>query len=98
MIGVTVTFRYGDAFDAQAVRSIAESARTKFEGMPGLRSKAFTLNAGSREAMNFYLWSSEGDAKAFFTDETIERIGKLYGVRPQVDYVEIAGLVENSAA
>jgi hypothetical protein len=56
MIGVFVTFRYGDKFDEQAVRKIAETARARFEGMPGLRSKAFTLNSGKREAANFYVW------------------------------------------
>ena len=53
MIGVFVTFRYGDDFDERAVRKIAQNARVRFEGMPGLRSKAFTLNAGKREAANF---------------------------------------------
>jgi hypothetical protein len=59
MIGVFVTFRYGDNFDEQAVRKIAETARARFEGMPGLRSKAFTINSGKREATNFYIWDSE---------------------------------------
>jgi len=57
--------RYGDNFDEQAVRKIAETARAKFEGMPGLRSKAFTVNSGKREATNFYVWDSEDAAKAF---------------------------------
>ena len=38
MIGTFVTFRFQDNFDEQAVRKIAETARAKFEGMPGLRS------------------------------------------------------------
>ena len=41
MIGVVVTFRFGLNFDEQAVRKIAETARTRFVGMPGLRSKGF---------------------------------------------------------
>jgi len=36
MIGVILTFRYGDNFDEQVVRKIAETARVRFEGMPGL--------------------------------------------------------------
>jgi hypothetical protein len=80
------------------VRKIAETARAKFEGMPGLRSKAFTINAGKREARNFYLWDSEDAAKAFFSDELLERITGLYGVRPGVEFVEIAALVENARA
>jgi hypothetical protein len=53
MIGVFVTFRYGDASDEQSARKIAETAHAGFEGMPGLRSKAFTIDSGKREATNF---------------------------------------------
>ena len=98
MIGVFVTFRYGDNFDERAVRKIAETARARFEGMPGLRSKAFTLNSGKREATNFYVWDSEDAAKAFFSDELLERVTGLYGVRPSVEFVQIATLVENVRA
>jgi heme-degrading monooxygenase HmoA len=96
MIGVIVTFRFGDNFDEQTLRKIAENARTRFEGMPGLRSKAFTVNSAKREAMNFYMWDSEDAAKAFFTDQLLERVTDLYGVRPTVEFVQIAALVENT--
>jgi heme-degrading monooxygenase HmoA len=96
MIGVFVIFHYGDNFDERAVRKIAEAARARFEGMPGLRSKAFTVNSEKREAANFYIWDSEDAAKAFFTDELLERVAGLYGVRPRVEFVQIAMLVENS--
>ena len=98
MFGVVVTFRYGDNFDEQAVRKIAEAARPRFEGMPGLRSKAFTFSSGKREAANFYVWESEDAAKAFFTDQLLERVTGLYGVRPTVEFVQIATLVENTRA
>ena len=98
MIGVFVTFRYGDDFDVRTVRKIAETARAGFEGMPGLRSKAFTLNSRKREATNFYVWDSEDAAKAFFTDELLARVTGLYGVRPSVEFVQIATLVENARA
>ena len=98
MIGVFVTFRYQDNFDEHAVRKIAETARAKFEGMPGLRSKAFTLNSKAHEATNFYVWDSEEAAKAFFTDELLERVTGLYGVRPTIEFVQIATLVENVRA
>jgi heme-degrading monooxygenase HmoA len=97
MIGVVVTFRYRDTFDEQAVRKIAETARARFEGMQGLRSKAFTFNSGKREATNFYVWDSEDAARAFFTEELLERVTGLYGVRPTVEFVQIATLVENVA-
>jgi hypothetical protein len=96
MIGVVVTFGLGETFDEQAVRKIAEGARARFEGMPGLRAKAFTFNPAKREAANFYVWDSQDAAKAFFTDQLLERVTGLYGVRPTVEFVQIATLVENS--
>jgi len=98
MIGVFVTFSCGDHFDEQAVRKIAETARARFEGMPGLRSKAFTVNSEKREARNFYVWDSEDAAKAFFTDALLDRVAGLYGVRPSVEFVQIAELVDNARA
>jgi heme-degrading monooxygenase HmoA len=62
---IVVAF-YGDNFDEEGVRKIAETARGEFEGMPGLRSKAFTINSGKREATNFYVWDSADAAKTFF--------------------------------
>lgn len=95
MIGALVTFRFGADFDEQAIRGIAESARARFEGMPGLRSKAFAIDAAQRQAVNFYVWDSEDAARAFFTDELLDRVTGLYGVRPTVDFVQIAALIEN---
>jgi hypothetical protein len=96
MIGVFVRFHCGDGFNEQALRGIAEASRAKFEGMPGLRSKTFTLNPARREAVNFYVWESEQAARALFTEETVNMIAGIYGVRPEVEFVEIAALVENS--
>ena len=64
----------------------------------GYAQKAFTLNSGKREAANFYVWDSEEAAKAFFTDELLERVAGLYGVHPSVEFVRIASLVENARA
>ena len=96
MIGTFVTFRYGDDFNAAAIRNIAEGAGPSFEGMPGLRSKAFTVDAANKEAVNFYVWESEAAAQAFFTDALLARVTGLYGVRPTIRTVEIAALVDNA--
>ena len=96
MIGVFVTFRYEGGIDPDAVTRIAEAAGGQFRGMPGLRSKAFTVDAERDEATNFYVWDSEDAARAFFTPELTERVTGLYGVAPTIRYVQIAELVDNS--
>jgi hypothetical protein len=95
MIGVILSFRYGDNFDEQVIRKVAETARVRFEGMPGLRSKAFTFSSKKRQATNFYVWDSEDAARAFFTEELLQRVSGLYGVRPDVEFVQVVALVEN---
>jgi heme-degrading monooxygenase HmoA len=96
MIGVIVTFTYPDGVDPVAVTAIAEGARERFEGMPGLRSKAFTISEERDAAVNFYVWESREAAEAFFTPELTERVTGLYGVAPTIEYVELAALVDNS--
>ncbi|HET6172704.1 MAG TPA: hypothetical protein VFD90_08865 [Gaiellales bacterium] len=96
MIGVFVTFRYEDGVDAAAVTRIAETAGERFRGMPGLRNKFFTVDSQAGEARNFYVWESEDAARAFFTPELTELVTGLYGVPPDISYVEIAELVDNS--
>jgi heme-degrading monooxygenase HmoA len=95
MIGVVVTFRSDEGLDRGRVMGVAENAAPMFEGMPGLRSKVFTWDAESGVAMNLYVWESEDAARAFFSPELTERVTGLYGVAPEVRFVEIAALVDN---
>jgi len=98
VIGVSVRFDYDGGFDRSRLIEVADHARGMFEGMPGLRSKVFTVDEKNQRAMNFYLWESREAAEAFFTDELREGITALYGVAPTIDFLEIATIVDNSAA
>jgi hypothetical protein len=95
MVAVFVTFQYGSDFNEAKVRNIAQQASGKFQGMPQLRSKAFTMRPEAKSATNVYVWDSEEAAKAFFTDELVERVTGLYGMRPHVEFAQVAALVEN---
>jgi hypothetical protein len=98
MIAVLVRFRYESGFNEARLRQVAEAARAKFEGMLELRSKTFTIDPVNREALNFYVWESEEAAKAFFSQQVMDQVTELYGVRPTVHFVEVAVLVENRAS
>ncbi len=95
MIAVMVRFQYENEFNEARLQQIADSARSKFQGMPGVRSKAFTLDATRRQALNFYVWESEDAARNFYSPQMIEGVTKLYGVRPSIEYLKLAALVEN---
>jgi heme-degrading monooxygenase HmoA len=95
MISTLLTFQYEDSLDEEKITSIAESARSKFEGMPGLRSKAFTASLERNQAINFYVWETPDAAKAFFTPENIAMITGIYGTSPDICYLDIKVLVDN---
>jgi len=95
MIAVIVRFQYDTEFNEAHLQQIADGARSKFQGMPGLRSKAFTVDAARRQALNFYIWESEDAARKFFSPQMIEGVARIYGVRPSIDYLKLATLVEN---
>ena len=96
MQSVIVEFQYGEEFDSAHVAGIAGEARGRFEGLPRLRQKTFTIDEQNRRATNVYLWESEDDARAFFNDELVDQVTHLYGVRPTVSFAEVAELVENA--
>jgi hypothetical protein len=98
MIAVFVTFEYPEGFDRKRLVGIAEKAKGTFAGMPGLRSKAFTIDDENRRATNVYLWESKEVARAFFTPALAERIKGLYGVPARIEFAEVAALVDNAPA
>ena len=98
MIGVIVTFEYQGDFDRHRIINVAEKARAMFEGMPGLRFKFFTFDEQHQSASNFYVWESREAAEGFFSEELRDRVTELYGVRPRIDFLEIAQIVDNSHA
>jgi hypothetical protein len=84
--------------DRDRALGVAEKAAPRFEGMPGLRSKAFIYDPDTGTATSFYVWESEPAARAFFTDELRDQVTGLYGVAPEIRFVEVAALVDNGAA
>ena len=97
MIAVFVTFDFDEGFDRGRILGIAENAKARFTGMPGLRLKAFTIDVENRRARNVYLWESEEAARAFFSPELARRVTSIYGVAPRIEFAEVAELVDNAA-
>jgi hypothetical protein len=99
VISVLVTFSYDAAdFDRERIEKIADEARGRFEGMPGLRFKAFTVDDEHHRAVNFYLWDDEDAARAFFSPELAEMISGLYGTAPSIVFLDVATVVDNAAS
>ncbi|MFJ6934697.1 hypothetical protein [Streptomyces sp. NPDC101132] len=96
MIGVLVTFTQTDKFDRSTLARIADELRGPFEGMAGLRFKSFMLDEDGVRARNFYVWDDEEKGRSFFTEQIIDKVTGIYGVPPQIEFLDIVGLVDNS--
>jgi hypothetical protein len=93
---IAAIVKFDDDVDEEIARKVASEARGMFEGLPNLRSKAFTFDAKRNAPMNVYIWESEDAARAFFSDDLVERVTGLYGARPMVEFVEVLELVDNA--
>ncbi|MGW2912330.1 hypothetical protein ACWC9X_18030 [Streptomyces asoensis] len=96
MIGVLVTFTQAEKFDPSVLAKTADQLREPFEGMPGLRFKSFMLDEAGLRARNFYVWDDEEKGRSFFTEELVEKVTGIYGTRPEIEYLDIVGFVDNS--
>jgi hypothetical protein len=96
MVGVLVTFQFDNDFDRERMEAIAREAVSAFDGLAGLRLKAFTVDGSGRRAVNFYLWESREAAEGFFTPELAERVTGLYGTPPSITFLEVAAFADNS--
>ena len=98
MTAVIVTFQFDDSVDVGKVRKVAEDSQSRFQEMPGLRSKTFCIDQNSSAAIHFYVWESRASAEAFFTEQLVVRVSELYGVTPSVRYLDVVALVDNAVA
>jgi hypothetical protein len=95
MIGVIVTIGPSEDLNRERATAVAEGEGPKFEGMDGLQSKVFMWNDETGTVTNTYVWDSESAARAFFTPELKAKVIELYGVEPQVQFVEVSALIDN---
>lgn len=79
---------------AAALESAMETApRFQALGSRGLLKKYY-LN-GEAGGGGVYLWRSQAEAEAWYTDEWYERMQQSFGVKPQVTYYESLVQVDN---
>ena len=65
-------------------------------GAKGLLKKYY-LN-GDAGGGGVYLWESRAAAEAVYNGEWRERVAKLYGAQPQVEFLDCPVVVDNSAS
>jgi hypothetical protein len=99
VIATIVTFRHAQgAYDRARFEAINRSTAPKYEGLPGLVSKAYWYDDDARENGGIYLWETRAAAEATHDEAHLDRLESLYGVRPAVRWLDVPVFVNNSLA
>ncbi|MBE0547017.1 MAG: YdhR family protein [Rubrivivax sp.] len=95
MITVIVTFELPNPITPEEARKIFLSTAPKYQGVPGLVRKYYVLSKDGSTAGGIYLWNSETEADAMYTDSWRAFVREKYGTEPAVTYMECPVVVDN---
>ena len=94
MYTLTVRFKLPPGTAFKALRAAIVERAQLYEGMPGLRSKAFVLDETSGEYGGNYVWETRAAAERFVESETFRGAVAKFGP-PEVRLHEVVAYLEN---
>jgi len=86
-IAVVVAIRTPPGVDAARLKAEFEKAAPRYQQIPGLIRKYFTI--GSSSFGGIYYWSSKAAADAWFNDAWRARVKATYGTPGEVTYYDV---------
>jgi uncharacterized protein (DUF2267 family) len=72
-----------------------KASEARFRALPTLIRKYFCYDEGHHTGHSVYLWQSEADARAFFSDAFIVGFQERFGCTPEVFHVDTLMVVDN---
>lgn len=97
MIVAVVQFRLPAPVSLEQAARMFELSAPKYQNLPGLIRKHYIRAVDGGAAGGVYLWELRAAAEAVYNGEWRERVAKLYGAEPQVQYFDLPVSVDNSA-
>jgi hypothetical protein len=95
MITVMVTFQLPEAMTLDEARTIFLSTASKYQSVAGLIRKYYVLSQDRKTAGGIYLWNSQAEAEALYTESWKAFVREKYGCDPSVVYMESPVVVDN---
>jgi hypothetical protein len=95
MVIAWVQFRLPEPISREKAREIFMSTAPKYRQINGLIRKNYLLSQDGRSAGGMYLWDSQAQAEAFYTDAWKQFIIDKYDAPPSVTYFESPVMVDN---
>lgn len=97
MIVAIVRFALQTPVTLDEAARLFESSAPKYQGLAGLVRKYYIRAEDGRSAGGVYLWENRAAAEAVYNGEWRERVAKLYGSQPSVEFLDCPVVVDNSA-
>ena len=95
MITTITEFRLPNPITREEAREIFLSTAPKYQGVPGLVRKCYTLSQDGSVVGGIYLWESRAQAEAMYTEKWREFVQEKYGSNPSVTYLDTPVVVDN---
>jgi hypothetical protein len=95
VITVIVTFKLPQPVTADEARSLFLGTAPRYQGVAGLIRKYYVRSLDGATAGGVYLWRSQADADALYTDEWRAFVRGKYGSDPVVTRMETSVVVDN---
>ena len=95
MITVMVTFQLPKAMTLDEARRIFLGTAPKYQAVAGLIRKYYVLAQDGKTAGGIYLWKSQAEAQALYTESWKAFVREKYGCDPAVVYMDSPVVVDN---
>ena len=95
MITVMVTFQLPKAMTLDEARMIFLGTAPKYQAVAGLIRKYYVLAQDGKTAGGIYLWKSQAEAQALYTESWKAFVREKYGCNPSVVYMDSPVVVDN---
>ena len=95
MLAACFRFAVPDGTDWSAIRNLMKERAKQFRKLPGLRSKAFLLDAGSREIGGNYVWETRESLDAYLRSDLYLNVVRTLGSPKEFRVYEVPEYVDN---
>lgn len=95
MFAACFRFVVPEGTDLNAMRNLMKERARQFNGLPGLRSKAFLLDVDSREIGGNYVWETRESLDAYLRSDLYLDVVRKIGEPRELRIYEVPEYVDN---
>jgi hypothetical protein len=95
MITVIVSWKLTAGMTREELVAKYREGLPVWSAMPNLRRKTYVFDAKTKRCGAVYVWADMESAKKAYGPEFHERILRLYGAKPKIEFLETPFVIDN---